>query len=253
MSYSRRTCLVCHADFTPPHRPTFLDTDGNSKTHCASCRRLVKVATEDEVATSELPILHSAAPLRQVVFDLETWGLDRGWGVTLVASFLIHGGEEGSIKKTLQLRDYGAWRSGVRSDDREMAEEIFNILRPCHVAYCHNGERFDIRWLRTVALKYGLDMPRLKLIDPCSISWKKYLIGRNSLEAVADFLGLKEKEGEEKIHISPDVWRAALMDNDDAAWAQLVERCESDVTVLNAIARRVTNDIGMIDYSGSWK
>jgi hypothetical protein len=104
-----------------------------------------------------------------------------------------------------------------------------------------------------VALKYGLDMPRIKLIDPCAIAWKKYLLGRNSLEAVADFLGLKEKEGEEKIHVSPETWRQALMDDDEIAWAILTERCESDVSVLNAIARRVTNDINMIDYQGSWR
>ncbi|MGH7262173.1 MAG: hypothetical protein ACREI9_16140, partial [Nitrospiraceae bacterium] len=104
-----------------------------------------------------------------------------------------------------------------------------------------------------VALKYGLEMPRLKLVDPCMIAWKKYLLGRNSLEAVADFLELSENKGKEKLHISPDVWRHALMDNDDAAWALLVDRCESDVDLLNEVAARVTGDIGMVDYSGSWR
>ncbi|MGH8656868.1 MAG: ribonuclease H-like domain-containing protein [Gammaproteobacteria bacterium] len=204
---------------------------------------------QNDVATP-----HSvAAPMRQVVFDLETWGLDRGWGVTMVASFLIHGYAAGTKKVTLTLRDYTAWGQGTRSNDRDMVAAVFDELRPCHIGYAHNGERFDIRWLRTVALKYGLEMPRLKLVDPCMIAWKKYLLGRNSLEAVADFLELSENKGKEKLHISPDVWRHALMDNDDAAWALLVDRCESDVDLLNEVAARVTGDIGMVDYSGSWR
>lgn len=190
--------------------------------------------------------------MKQVVFDLETWGLDRGWGVTMVASFLVHGGESGPTKKTLLLRDYRTWKNGVRSDDRELVADIFDILRPCHIAYAHNGERFDIRWLRTVALKYELDMPKLKLVDPCMIAWKRYLLGRNSLEAVADFLNLEEK-GKQKLHISPDVWRHALMDDDEASWALLKERCESDVDLLNEVASRVTGDVGLVDFQGSWR
>jgi uncharacterized protein YprB with RNaseH-like and TPR domain len=152
----------------------------------------------------------------------------------------------------LTLRDFQPWQEGRRSEDREMAAAIFDILKPCHIAYAHNGDRFDIKWLRTVALKYQLEMPRLKLVDPCSIAWKKYLLGRNSLEAVADFLGLEQK-GLEKMHISPDVWRRALMDNDDSAWNDLILRCQSDVDLLNEVAARVSGDVGMVDFSGSWR
>jgi uncharacterized protein YprB with RNaseH-like and TPR domain len=187
--------------------------------------------------------------MKQCVFDLETWGLDRAWGVTLVASFIVHGGEDGPERKTLRLRDYDSWKSGKRSYDRGLAEDVFGILRQCHILYAHNGERFDIRWLRTVALKYGLEMPRVKLVDPCSIAWRSYRLGRNSLEAVADFLELPQS----KLHISPDVWRGAVLDDDDKAWGQLVARCESDVDLLNAISRRVTGDVGMVDFSGSFR
>ncbi len=259
MPYRPRNCSVCQNQFVPPHRATFLSTGDNHLRLCASCRRAAKDAAEGTPPACDTPQAHRIeAPMRQVVFDLETWGLDRGWGVTMVASFLIHGGAEGPVKRTLTLRDFKAWRGGSRSDDREMAEAIFAILRPCHIAYAHNGERFDVRWLRTVALKYGLEMPKLKLVDPCSLAWKKYILGRNSLEAVADFLGLSDKKDAngrplEKLHISPDVWRHALMDNSDAAWGALVERCESDVELLNAVASRVTGDVGLVDYSGSWR
>jgi DNA polymerase elongation subunit (family B) len=249
-SYQSKPCRVCQKTFTPPRESGALSTDDNHKYLCPSCRRAVKDAVAGNELPSEGPVLHDGpgAPMRQVIFDLETWGLDRGWGVTLVASFLIHG--DGDPKRiTLKHRDSAAWKAGKRSDDHEMAEEVFRILGSCHIGYAHNGDRFDVKWLRTVALKYGLQMPRLKLVDPCQIAWSKYLLGRNSLEAVADFMGLKQS----KLHISPDVWRGALMDDSDESWSLLVDRCVSDVDLLNAVARGVSGDVGMIDYRGSWR
>lgn len=253
-SFQPKPCRVCSTTFTPPRNPGQLSTGDNHETLCPSCRRAVKDATLNLDLPSEGPVLHDGpgAPMRQVVFDLETWGLDRGWGVTLVAAFLIHGGAEGPKRITIKHRDSTAWKSGKRSDDREIAEETFRVLSGCHIAYAHNGDRFDFKWLRTVALKYGFQMPRLKLVDPCAIAWKRYLLGRNSLEAVADFLGLSE-QGKVKMHISPDVWRGALMDDDDACWSQLVQRCITDVDLLNEVAARVTGDVGMVDFQGSWR
>jgi DNA polymerase III epsilon subunit-like protein len=250
-SVQSRPCVMCKSTFTPPLHATAISTDDNHKTHCAKCRRIIRDATMSIDPPLEEGTITAGpgAPMRQVVFDLETWGLDRGWGVTMVASFLIHGGPEGTKRITISHRDSKAWKSGKRSEDRELAEEVFNILNTCHVAYAHNGERFDMRWLRTVALKYELQMPRLKLIDPCQIAWKRYRLGRNSLESLADFLQLEQK----KLHIPPDVWRWALMDNDDNAWALIIERCKSDVELLNAVASRVTGDVGMVDFQGSYR
>lgn len=248
MPYTSRLCELCLGQFTPPHRANALSIDNNYERLCAKCRREAKRAQMMEPPPNDVATSHwGAAPMKQCVFDLETWGLDRAWGVTLVASFIIHGGENGPERKTLKLRDYKPWQAGKRSYDRDLAVDVFDTLRECHILYAHNGERFDIRWLRTVALKYNLEMPRVKLVDPCSIAWRSYRLGRNSLEAVADFLELPQT----KLHLSPDIWRAAVLDDDDAAWSKLVERCESDVDLLNAISRRVTADVGMVDYTGS--
>lgn len=252
MPYSARTCERCPKSFIPPRKGGLLSIGDNHLRLCPECRRIEKAAAEGEPPAIDTPVIHRVdAPIKQCVFDLETWGLDRGWGVTMIASFLIHGGHSPE-KITLTLRDFPAWKAGRRSDDREMVGAIFDILSPCHIWYAHNGDRFDVRWLRTVALKYGIEMPRRKLIDPCAIAWKRYLLGRNSLEAVADFLGLEQK-GLEKMHISPEVWRTALMNDDNQSWNDLVLRCESDVDLLNEVAAKVTGDVGLIDYGGSWK
>jgi hypothetical protein len=43
------------------------------------------------------------------------------------------------------------------------------------------------------------------------------------------------------------------MDDDDACWSQLVQRCITDVDLLNEVAARVTGDVGMVDFQGSWR
>lgn len=255
MPYRPRDCETCGSQFTPPHRATPLSTGENHLHQCARCRREVKAVMEGEPTMVDGPVKHFlAAPLRQLVFDLETWGLDRGWGVTLVYSRLLHGGPNGLEKLTLIARDFEPWKRGKRSNDHDVVAEILEDLYKGHVLYAHNGERFDVRWLRSVALRYGLDMPKTKLIDPAMIAWRKYLIGRNSLEAVADFLRPRFPNlSWDKYHLAPDVWKAALLDDEDEAWGELVKRCESDVEVLNSVASCVTGDVGMIDYNGSWR
>lgn len=204
-------------------------------------------AASGESAPIEIIPHYGAAPMRQIVFDWETFGLDRGWGVALVVSWIIHGGADGPSRGTLKLRDYPSWKSGNRSCDRDIVADFLKVYGDCHIAFAHNGDRFDVKLMRTIALKYQLPMPRIKLQDPCKLAWNKYLLGRNSLEAVADFLGLEQS----KIHVSPDTWRKALMDDDGPSWDTLVTRCESDVSILNEIASRVSGDVGMLDYWGS--
>jgi len=126
MPYKARRCEVCTTSFTPPHRATFLSTGDNHFRLCAACRREVKGVMLHEPIVTETPVRHNlSAPLTQIVMDLETWGLDRGWGVTMVGSFLIHGGADGPVKKTLSLRDYAPWKRGIRSDDSELANDHF--------------------------------------------------------------------------------------------------------------------------------
>lgn len=258
MPRPRRDCQVCAREFQPRsearHQPD---------TICPSCRKNREVAAEQNESLAatgrdatfrpfQTPVpsaeTHSlASPMRQVVFDLETFSLTRDWGVTMVAVLLVHGGANGAEWYVLRADEQQAWREGRRSDDRELVTQILQVLQGCHIAYAHNGANFDIRWLRTAALKYRLKFPPLKLVDPAKVAWAKYGLGRNSLSALANYLELDE----EKMPVSQEVWRRALMDDSRPDFNILVERCKSDVRLLNEIASRVTGDVGLIDQRGS--
>lgn len=250
MPYARRECAICTREFSPPHRKF-----GEVSDRCGDCRKLADLdhssPYKDYSGGPKLPKVQThtlAPPLKQAVFDLETFSLDRGWGVLMVASILVHG--EGEPKMhTFDLRESSTWPD-KRSEDAELAAKVIKILSDCHLAYAHNGRNYDLPWLNSIALKYGLPPLNIKLIDPVQIARRKYRIGSNSLSSLAAFLELPE----EKMPVPADTWRFALLNNDKKSWDTLRERCESDVRLLNMVASRVTRDVGMIDYSGSaWR
>lgn len=250
MPYAKRECTVCTKLFSPPHRKL-----GEQPTRCPECRNLAEADQvnlyRDYKGGPLLPKAetHSLAPpLKQAVFDLETFSLDRGWGVLMVGCILVHGGPKPELH-TFDLTQTSTW-PGVRSEDGELAAKIIKVLADCHVAFAHNGARYDQPWLNSIALKYGMPPLQIKLIDPVQVARRKYRIGSNSLSNLASFLGIEEQ----KMPLPAEVWRTALFNNDQASWELLRQRCESDVRLLNQVASRVVRDVGMIDYQGSaWR
>lgn len=260
MPYSTRSCEVCTASFRPRSARGARGAHILANKRCVQCRSAVEDLVDNYAAFRDGAVAPAAEPhnssagddfmppLIQGVFDLETFGLDRGWGVLMVFSMMVHrGGAPVWINYDLTMSP--TWPD-ERSNDRWLAEKALSALSECHVLYAHNGSRFDIPWLRTLALKYNLPFPEKKLVDPCSVAWKKYRVGSNSLSSLAQFLGLAES----KMPVGPEVWRTALFDNNLDSWNTLRERCKSDVRLLNAVASRVTRDVGMIDNGGSaWR
>lgn len=241
-STPRRTCGMCNRDFSP------IKSDPGSR-YCASCIKAAapKDKNKFDSKKGELPKAEPTlkSPMIVKVFDLETWSLDRGWGVVMVASILTHGDGPPRIE-SYTLRDFKHWPKN-RSNDSELGAAILKNLSGGHILVAHNGLKFDLPYLNSVALKYG--MPRLtaKLIDPVQLFRQKYRIGSNSLGAIAQFLNLEEQ----KMPVTVETWRRALLDNDDASWETLVERCESDVRVLNQVASAIGHDVQKVDFKGS--
>lgn len=187
------------------------------------------------------------APMVQGVFDIETWGLTRDWGVMLVFCMLVHrGGPPEWIQ--YDITQSTTWPD-ERDNDYELAVKALAAMAQCDILYAHNGEHFDIRWLRTLAALYKLPFNERKLVDPCKMGWRKYAFQSNSLENMAQFFNLKEQ----KMPVAKNVWRRAVLRNSPEDWEILRTRCKSDVSVLNELAGRISGDVGMIDRNGSWR
>ncbi len=232
---------------------TFTQKEPEQKSHKACASR---VASGKATNPAELRkpfkdhawrLTTARSPLQIAVFDLETFALDRGWGVLLVANILVFG--DGEPKEYRFRLDQFETYKRDRSDDSEIATAVFSVLEDCHVWWAHNGKWFDVPWLNSIAMKYGLPPVERKLRDPVQILRSKMRIGSNSLEAAADFLGLEQT----KMHVPAEVWRQAAFNGSPTHFDILEERCASDTALLAEVAARVEPWGGTMNYSGFYQ
>ena len=193
------------------------------------------------------PVTSLPGPLRIAAFDLETFALDRGWGIILVACAVVFDGGK-TTEHVFRLDQFDTFKKD-RSNDSEIAAAILSVLEDCHIWLAHNGKWFDLPYLNSVAAKYGLPSVERKLRDPVQILRAKFRIGSNSLEAAADFFELEHS----KIHVPAEVWRQAAFNGSKAHFDILENRCRSDVRLLVEVARKVEDYGGTINYSGYYQ
>lgn len=231
-----RQCEGCFRSFT---------SKTDSERLCPSCKK----TPETKVVPATRAELDLGPPFKQAIFDLETWGLDRGWGVLLMGVILVHG--DGTEPKWYEfdLTQAPGWPM-VRGDDSTVAKALLDVLQDCDIIVAHNGLNFDRKYLNTIALKFGMPSLMKKLVDPVQKARQMYRIGSNSLSSIASYLDLPEP----KMQLPMEIWRSAILNADEGAWELMRERCRSDVRILNAVCRRMRGDFGVIDmYGSAWR
>ena len=129
--------------------------------------------------------------------------------------------------------------------DKELMRKFIKELGKADEIVAHNGDKFDIRELRTRALLNGLLMfPKYRSFDTLKKSRKYFRFPSNKL----DFLGDKTQIGRKKQHSGFDLWRRCqegYSKDDPQKWVnhtksqiekealkEMVEYCEQDVLLL---------------------
>jgi uncharacterized protein YprB with RNaseH-like and TPR domain len=184
-----------------------------------------------------------------LVLDLETTDLEADRGVILCASY-ESSTEPGKVR-TLRQDDpelNPGWAEGKRGNDRELVKRICALVRSHDIIVAHNGARFDLPFLRTRCLRWGLKPLREpKLVDPLQIAWRKFKLRSNRLGAVADYLGISDK----KTPLDMSVWADAMLNGSKKAMNLIVEHCEADIRVLSAVLPHVKPFVKIFDERGS--
>ena len=181
------------------------------------------------------------------IFDLETSALEGDRGIILCCS-VESSDEPGKIVTIRTDETNPRWDEGKRGDDRETVKQIVKILSQHDVLVAHNGNRFDVPFLRTRLLRWGLKrFPDIKLVDPCYIAFRKFRLRNNSLAVVSDHVGVKDR----KTPLDMSVWAKAILDGDKRAMNKIVEHCEADIRVLAGVLEVVKPYIKVLDDRGS--
>ena len=183
-----------------------------------------------------------------LVLDIESTALWADEGAVLCVSY------ESSrhVGKVFTLRndriDTFGWKHGDRGNDRELVKQVNEMIRDHDIIAAHNGKWFDLPFLRTRALKWGLrPLPDVTIVDPLLIARRKYRLKRNRLGAIADLLHLADR----KTPLDMSIWSDVVLRGDKKAMDLIVEHCEADVRVLSGVLNHVKQFVKQFDDRGS--
>jgi DNA polymerase III epsilon subunit-like protein len=157
--------------------------------------------------------------MRTFVFDLETTNLRSDIGTVLVASF-------GELKPDGSLGKMHTNDKLSAGSELALAEWIYDKLLEADILIGHNSKAFDRNFLNGYFFRLGMGLaPKVcKHFDTCQTARGKLLFQSNSLENLADVLGVATK----KFHPGKDSWREAGQ-LDKKAIKTLRTRCQEDV------------------------
>lgn len=181
-----------------------------------------------------------------LILDIETTDLEADRGVVLCASY-ESSKQPGKVHTLRQDELNPDWET-KRGNDKELVKQTCALVKSHDVIVAHNGARFDLPFLRTRCLRWGLKpMKDIKIVDPLQIAWRKFKLRSNRLGAVADYLGIEDK----KTPLDMSVWADAMLNGSKRAMNYIVEHCEADIKVLAGVLEVVKPFIKVLDDRGS--
>lgn len=160
-------------------------------------------------------------------FDLETTNLSADFGVVL-CGVVKPGHGKPIVFRADKLNP--KWDT-ARDDDSAVVKAIVAELSKHDIWVAHNGAKFDVPFLRTRLLRWGLEqLPNAKLIDPVWLARNKLRMSFNSLGQVANLLSCNTKT-----EVRPDQWLRASLGGCRKAMDYIVKHCVADVLVLEQV------------------
>ena len=179
-------------------------------------------------------------PLRILVYDIETmpnlvytWGFYNqnishnqvktyGWMCSFAAKWI---GEDEII--------YHEYR-GNKGNDKSLVKKLIDLFDQADVVIAHNGRAFDTKTAKGRALKYGINPPSpFKVADTLLIAKNEFKLPRNTLEYIAEHVGVTPKDKHEKFP-GFELWRQCLEGNEDA-WKEMREYNIQDIETLEEV------------------
>ena len=118
---------------------------------------------------------------------------------------------------------------GTQNDERIILRVLTQLQKADEVV-AHNGDSFDLRWLRTRALKHGLPFPwNVVSFDTLKAARRYFRLNSNKLDYIAKYLGLQQKTS-----VQFQLWKDVMV-NSPGALEKMIGYCQDDVLVLEKV------------------
>jgi hypothetical protein len=184
-----------------------------------------------------LKLREEQSNIGRLFFDIETspnivYTWRAGWNITITPESIIEERRIICISYKWEGKDKVhrlTWDEN--QDDKKMLVSFINIANTADELIAHNGDRFDIKWIRTRCIFHRIPMfPQYRTLDTLKKAKSSFYFNSNKLDYIAKFLnvGAKMETG------GYDLWKR-VMDNDLEALKTMGEYCDQDVIVLEAV------------------
>jgi len=132
---------------------------------------------------------------------------------------------------------YLQWDS--KQDDKKLLQEFINVANTADELVGHNGDKFDLAWIRTRCLFHNIQMfPTYNTIDTLKVARSKFRFNSNRLDYIGKFLGLGQKN-----HTNFDLWKDIMLKNCKKAMNTMIDYCIQDVVLLEKVHKALNNHI----------
>ena len=115
--------------------------------------------------------------------------------------------------------------------DKFLLEQFIPILDEADMIVAHNGDRYDLKFIKTRALKHNLTMLiNYKQFDTLKVAKAKFMFNSNKLDYISKFLG-----AEGKISTEMKLWDDIILRKCPKAMIEMLTYCEEDVRQLEIV------------------
>ena len=131
-------------------------------------------------------------------------------------------------------------------DDKKLVKAFAKELKKSDDAVAHNGDRFDLPWVKTRFLVHGVDFPaKITTIDTLKCARGNFRFPSNRLNDIGEYLGLGKKLDTGGFGLWKDV-----MKGDKKALEKMVKYCEQDVLLLEKVYYKLKNHVPVTLHEG---
>lgn len=181
--------------------------------------------------------LRSHQKIKRLFFDIETspmiaytWRV--GWKINLNTDNIIEDWRIICISYKWEGEDkVHTLKWDKNKCDKKLLEKFIKIANQADEIIAHNGDRFDIKKIRTRCIFHRIPMfPKYRSLDTLKKARGNFSFNSNRLDYIAKFLGV----GAKLEHEGFQMW-VKCMQGDKQALKDMIKYCEMDIIVLEDV------------------
>lgn len=133
-----------------------------------------------------------------------------------------------------------------KQNDYKAIKKFIEVANNSDVLVAHNGDRFDIPWIRTRALYHRLEWPPKPIsTDTLKRARGNFRFNSNKLDYIAQYLNVGKKIDTGGFQLWKDV-----IDGKEEALEKMVDYCKQDVVILEKVHEIIQNYVPVTLHAG---